>query len=375
VGSVHDNLDGSYTATITAPHATEQVTITATDTTAEPAATAQTTLEAVTPSISLHLSPSAILADGASHATATVSVTGPQGAAPNQLITLSGSDPGQTIGPVKDNGDGTYTAIVTASETIGSSTLTARDASTEPLPTATAALEQTSPAPDFGRCAKVSTGTGSYSNSSCTAPGGERKYRWLRATAPPPKSGFAVSLKMTSKVTLETHTSWRLTCTGLSGTGRYVGLKEVTSSPISFTGCANAASEPCTSAEAPVGQITTGELRGYLGVLRAQTPATKDKVGIVLTPGGPSAIASFRCGTTAAVLRGAVIAETTANAMSTTRNLVLAQTKGTQKWARFEGGPAATLELTVGARPPEAAGLALTAAQTSEEKVEINSAF
>ena len=180
VGPVHDNLDGTYTATLTAGHSPGAVTLTATDSTPTPAAVTTAAVEEVSPTVSLHLAPGAMLADGFSSTTATVTVTGPQGAAPGQSVVLSSTDPGQLLGPLIDHGDGTYTATLTASETLGTSSITAADESLVPSATASAPLSQTSPAPDFGRRLKVSAGAGRFGNSACTASGGSRKYSWLR---------------------------------------------------------------------------------------------------------------------------------------------------------------------------------------------------
>ncbi len=54
-------------------------------------------------------------------------------------MTVSSSDSGETIGQVKDNGNGTYTATVTSSTTVGTATITATDGAVS----GSAALTQT----------------------------------------------------------------------------------------------------------------------------------------------------------------------------------------------------------------------------------------
>jgi hypothetical protein len=63
--------------------------------------------------VTVSLSPASIAADGASQTAATVTVSPPL---PGQPIELYAPfDPGISIGPVHDNGDGTYTATLTSS--------------------------------------------------------------------------------------------------------------------------------------------------------------------------------------------------------------------------------------------------------------------
>ncbi len=79
-------------------------------------------------SIALALQPSSITADGTSTSTATVTVNDGIGTGvPGETITLSSSDPNEQISAVSDNGDGTYTATITSSTTVGAPTITASD--------------------------------------------------------------------------------------------------------------------------------------------------------------------------------------------------------------------------------------------------------
>ena len=77
-------------------------------------------------SISLKLAPSTIVANGVATSTATATVTDLIGTGvPGETVTFSSSDAGQTISGTTDNGDGTYTATITSSTTVGSATITA----------------------------------------------------------------------------------------------------------------------------------------------------------------------------------------------------------------------------------------------------------
>jgi Invasin, domain 3/Bacterial Ig-like domain (group 3) len=144
IGPVTNNGDGTYSATITSATTTAvQSTITATDSLG---LTAATTLTQHGPaaSISLSLSPSASLpADGSSSSTLIATATDANGyPVGGEHLNFSSSDPGEKVGPVTDNGDGTYTATVTSSTTVGTATITADDPSAG-LPNAQATLTQT----------------------------------------------------------------------------------------------------------------------------------------------------------------------------------------------------------------------------------------
>jgi hypothetical protein len=57
-------------------------------------------------------------------------------------VTFTSSDPAQSIGPVTDNGNGTYTVAITASTRVGDALITARDLSPAGTPASTAILTQ-----------------------------------------------------------------------------------------------------------------------------------------------------------------------------------------------------------------------------------------
>jgi hypothetical protein len=92
------------------------------------------------------LSPVTILADGSSTslATATVSDDG-EIPVPGDEIAFASTDPGQQIGVVTDNEDGTYTATITSSTTVGAATITATDGSVTPGVVGVTTLTQLAP--------------------------------------------------------------------------------------------------------------------------------------------------------------------------------------------------------------------------------------
>lgn len=80
--------------------------------------------------VALKLAPASIPADGSSTSVATATVTDASGfGVSGETVSFSSSDAGEKISATTDNGDGTYTATITASTTVGSATITAHDGS------------------------------------------------------------------------------------------------------------------------------------------------------------------------------------------------------------------------------------------------------
>jgi adhesin/invasin len=128
MGSVTDNSDGSYTATLTSATTTGTATITGTLNAVGITDTATVTLipgaaDATTSLITA--APASIAADGVTTSTITVQL---KDAFNNNLI--SGGDTVAlatdlgTLGSVTDNTNGTYTATLTSSTTVGTATIT-----------------------------------------------------------------------------------------------------------------------------------------------------------------------------------------------------------------------------------------------------------
>ena len=82
-------------------------------------------------------SPATIAADGVAATTLTATVAAAGQPLAGEHLSFSSTDPNQTIGPVTDKGDGTYTATLTASHTPRQATITAADASVTPAASAT----------------------------------------------------------------------------------------------------------------------------------------------------------------------------------------------------------------------------------------------
>lgn len=118
--------------------------------------------------VTVSLSPASITADGASHTTAVATVTDADlDAVAGDHVSFSSSDPGDTIGPVTDDGNGTYTTTITSSTAAGEATITATDSSVAPSVSGRATLTQTAPP-----AAPVITTTGTGSGASGSGAGG-----------------------------------------------------------------------------------------------------------------------------------------------------------------------------------------------------------
>jgi hypothetical protein len=129
-----DNGDGTYTSSITSSSSPGASTITAADVTSRLApATATLAQSGAATSISIvSVAPAAIRANGASSAVVTASVTDGVGPVAGDSVVFSSNDPGETISGAQDNGDGTYSATIRASTTVGTASIVATDNSVGP---------------------------------------------------------------------------------------------------------------------------------------------------------------------------------------------------------------------------------------------------
>jgi hypothetical protein len=155
VGTVTDQKNGTYTATVTSSTTVHTVTLTAADTLTVanttplisiPASTNQALTQTlgVAASVGVQLSPASLVADGSSTSLATATVKDAQGRSLyGEHVTFSSSDGAVGIGSVTDRGDGTYTATITSSTTAGAVTIKATDTSVSPNVVGQATLTQT----------------------------------------------------------------------------------------------------------------------------------------------------------------------------------------------------------------------------------------
>src|SRR5579875_1347775 len=98
--------------------------------------------------VSVALNPKSIVATGASTTTVTATLTDGAGQPLlGQTVIFSSSDSGETISRVTGHGNGTYTARVTSSTTVGSVKITATDTTSTPHASGSATLTQTAGPP------------------------------------------------------------------------------------------------------------------------------------------------------------------------------------------------------------------------------------
>lgn len=121
------------------------------------------------------------------------------------------------------------------------------------------------------------------------------------------------------------------------------------------------------------GTVVTSPLDGVLGVIKTGETAKQDKIGLNLFPDGGANLTSFNCAGLPYVFRGSVIVPVKANKMLTSATLKWAGAKGKQKPLQFEGGEVQTLEMSTNANPFEQTSFALSALQTNEQPIAINS--
>jgi adhesin/invasin len=94
--------------------------------------------------VAVTASKATITADGSSTSIITAHVTDASlTGVPGDTIVFSSTDAAQTFGPVSDNGDGTYTTLLTSSTTVHTATVTATDTTSESDPSGTVAITQT----------------------------------------------------------------------------------------------------------------------------------------------------------------------------------------------------------------------------------------
>jgi alpha-tubulin suppressor-like RCC1 family protein len=223
---------------------------------------------------------------------------------------------------------------------------------------------------EYGRCKKVTTGTGKYSNASCTVTA-TGNYEWTPGFV---KGGFTGKSVTETTVTIETTAEKRMVCQAESATGMYAETRQVAGVVIKLAGCEYLSTgAKCSSMGAAEGEVVTHTLEGTLGWLNEE----KNRVGLDLFPAGEEEGEPWfeaSCGATSIKVRGSVIAHiTSVNNMVPTFTLKYKQKKGKQEELRFEGEAGeVTLEASINGGAFEKAGLGLETKLTNEEELEIN---
>lgn len=155
ISAVTDEGDGNYSAVLTAGTTlgVAEVTARVPSVPRQPSATTTVTQLAGPPAaVSAVLSDAAIVADGTATTTATVRVADAQGRPlTGESVSVTSTDAEQGIGAVTDHGDGSYSAVITASEQLGDSTIVASAGEPGATVTGEATLTQIAGAPDRDR--------------------------------------------------------------------------------------------------------------------------------------------------------------------------------------------------------------------------------
>jgi hypothetical protein len=278
------------------------------------------------------------------------------------------SDPSGTV-PISTERAGPVTTTRTAADNVGH--LTMRSCTTQ---------VRESP-PEYGSCVKAPSEKigsktvyhGFFTSSSCTTKSATQTspYEWVSGVS---RTGFHSTF--TTTPVLETAAKVRLTCTSGTITGVIATAKTVGNVTMKLSGCTTASGSRCTTAGRPEGELESKRLEGVLGVWRTTFKEGKEirSVGLDLFPAANGTVfMEFNCGEAKALttLSGALIAQTTANKMSTTLSVKYVESSGKQKPERFEGGPRQVLTKANG----EQVGLKASVLQTNEESLEINAFF
>lgn len=215
-------------------------------------------------------------------------------------------------------------------------------------------------APQFGRCVKVTKGTGKYTSGKCVTGSAAGSYEWTPGVT---KGHFTLSA---GEAILETAAKTKIVCKLGTGAGEYHGTKEVDSTVIKLTECESAGAK-CTSTGASAGEIVTNSLEGKLG----STGFATETVALDLAPAA-GAFAEFSCGATAVVVDGSALANVPTDKMEKERVLKYEVSKGKQTPESFEGMPADVLETSFAGGSPEKTVLTVNLTQYSEEEVEVD---
>ncbi len=232
---------------------------------------------------------------------------------------------------------------------------------------------------EFGTCAKVSSGkdgTGRYSKSACTATLEGGDFEWFPGVLWRDFSSADATVEKDrvvepKEVVLETVGNSEVVCHDESGSGEYLGTKEIASFTIKLTGCEFEGAK-CSSTGAGAGEVVTSPLDGALGWIERED----DEVGVALSPASEGNMIEAMCGSTALTVRGAVIAEISpVDNMSASLKVKMTETKGEQEPEHFDGEGNDVLEVrlsTVDFDVFVKAGLKLDTTEAGEEEVEVN---
>jgi hypothetical protein len=160
---------------------------------------------------------------------------------------------------------------------------------------------------EFGKCVKVAEGTGTYTNSGCTKPGGKKVDNWE-----PLKTAVSItSLKKTGtgNAVLEGESGVEISCSGQGEkVGEYgPGPTEVKNVVGEFSGCKALGGE-CESEKAGKEKINTNKLHGEPGIVTRNVANEEKNVdGNDLRAQSGEFLAEFSCSGAAVLVKGGVV--------------------------------------------------------------------
>jgi hypothetical protein len=238
----------------------------------------------------------------------------------------------------------------------------------------------TTPAvPEYGKCFPLVSPNGFYKSPMCTEPGGTKAREWYAAfgsAKPLVKKHFTIEKNGLLMPTLEGVSGAKIVCTGVGGSGEYIGNK-TQGLAVLFTGCETSGIHCENAGPVNGGEIDTTGLISELGVLKQEALGTHAVIGQETRPATPGAdFADFSCAAGAVTMRvrGAIFTKRTANVNQLAAVLSYTELKGTQKYAHFEGGPSAQLELSQSGGAFELWGFHGALKLKNEEPVDIHCA-
>jgi len=228
---------------------------------------------------------------------------------------------------------------------------------------------------EFGRCTKVGAGKGKYQNSKCIELLEGGSFEWMPGVT---KTGFTnkdstetVEKKVVPKqIAIESVGGSRLVCQNESGSGSFLGTRELTEMVLKFTGC-ELGEAKCSSTGAAEGEIATSSLDADLGWRNKES----NLVGLVFAPAvAEESFLQASCGSASVVLNGSVIAAVTPvnDGTAAKYEIKFKMSKGKQSPEQFEGESPDVLSMSVSGGAFEQAGLTFDSTQANEEAVEIN---
>jgi len=219
--------------------------------------------------------------------------------------------------------------------------------------------------PDIGRCSKLETKTGKFSNSGCQTQKSGGGYEWTPGVGRPnfTLAGTVLTLESVAGKKL-------LECKGVSGSGEDTTARRLRAT-ITLTGCA-AAGSSCSSETGSAGEIHTNVLAGVLG----WEDKAHAKVDLELFPASPSGpLLQAKCAGSTLTVKGGVLVPLKTGKSASAMALKFKQARGHQKPEHLEGGAAVSLKTSVGGAAALQSGLGAQLTLTSEEAIDVNANF